>query len=340
MTKDLFIIVLLALTGVGCSSSSSSSSTANSAPAPVTSGAWSEVVRFLPSSGTSQGFGVGPNSELVLAGGKESSYAPVSGYSGPPRTLVEFFTYTATSTAPTLTKTANLPTAVISPHVITVGGTMFVFGGYTPSSTFQIPNKEVWRYQDATNDFASEVNDPEPIPSSYYAVVGNNVYRVTPPYAFRGPTVLGGVGKFTPGTAWTNTALTTEIPVGAATAVVGNNMYLFGGRMFTTSTNNQNVFIVDLTTAQVTKTTVQPRERLEGIAIARPTEIHLFGGGSESTGSFVVTPSESYLLSAPSVMDRPDLEPFFYLARPQLSGDLVYVFDPRGYTFTVFRYKP
>lgn len=335
------VVVSLAVC-IGCTDTSDHSRTApaTTGPAPVTSGAWTEVARF--SSGTrygvnvvNRGFGVSGNGELVLAGGQESQ---INQPPGGPRAEMEFYNTVSGTTSVTEVRTGILPASLIKPRLVTLNGVMYVLNGYTQTATFPAVSRAVLRYQPASNNFAAEDNDPEPTTSSYYVVSGPSIFRITPPYAMRGPTQPGSVGKFTPGSAWVNTNLSGPIPSNAAVCADGNQLYLFGGQL--SGTNNRDVYTINLDTAQVTKTPVQTSERIDGIAMLSSGEIHLIGGGSQSTGQLVPTPAESYRISNGQVAVRPDLEAFFYLSEPQVSGDLVYVFDPRGNGFTVFRYRP
>lgn len=338
----LFFVVS-ALSGCTEGVSKSSTSPIVSGHAPVTSGAWTEVARLPGGSRygvnvVNRGFGVAANGEIVLAGGQESQ---INQGVGQPRDDVEFYSTTTASTDAKLERTSKLPKALISPKLVTLGNTLYVLNGYTQTATFPATSQQVWRYQPASNDFASEANDPGvATTSSYYVTAAGSIYRITPPFAFRGPTQLGSVGKFTPGTGWTDTPLSAPIPQNGQVCVVGNQLYVFGGRMFSAN-DNADVYRVDLATAQVTKIGAQTKLRLDGLAIESAGEIHLIGGGASGPSAPIVpTPAEAFTIGNAQVRDRPDLESFFFLSQPQISGDLVYVYDPRGNGYTVFRYRP
>ncbi len=59
-----------------------------------------------------------------------------------------------------------------------------MLNGFTQRATFPATSQQVWRYQPASNDFASEANDPGvATTSSYYVSAAGSIYRITPPFA-------------------------------------------------------------------------------------------------------------------------------------------------------------
>lgn len=310
--------------------------------APTSSGAWVEVGTFLDHSRygvnlTNHGFGLGPANELVRAGGQEMQ---VGTQLNAPSAEVVFAGFATNTTSLRLLRTARLPAGVVRPHVITVAGRLYVFGGFTASGTDTRPNEQVWCYRPATNDFVHVGNDPEPSQDSYAFEVNGSIYRITPPYPSRRPSPnVGSVGVLN-GNSWSCQSLTGLIPMDAASCLVDRDVYLFGGKMLVTDALNTHVFKVNLDSGEVTKLGVQVKERLGGVAIYHRGEIHIIGGGVGLGGTTVPATPESFDIASQQVRDRPDLEPFFYFGGGQVSGDFVYMFDPRNQSWSVFRYRP
>lgn len=309
----------------------------------ITKVAWVPAASNNGTTIQARGFGLGPSGEIVIAGGYEDQ-----SITDQPTFVVhdevDFYDPVAPGGVLNLTKTAHLPKALARPNVVTVGSTLFVLGGYVPSTNFAAMNESVWRYEPATNSFAVEADDPEPGQWSYVFSHNGAIYRLTPPYQPRqNPVRLGSVGRLQSGGTWINKPLSDEISRSAAVCLFQGKIYVFGGTMLSAGIGaplNTAVFEVDLDSAVVTRlnTSTLPRVNGAAFAISEPgrNEVLLLGGMTETYGGEPQRSVESF--SGGQVSGRSDLRVRHdKLSEIVVSGDFMLAYDETARSYGLFK---